>query len=369
MIATKDLRELATFTGEKTPVLSLYLNSDLSTQLKDQVKLTLRELLDKARDAEAPEEDLQRINRYVDLEYDWRGRGLIIFSCQADGLWQPFPLPVPVRSQVYVGDKAYLVPFSNLLDRYAPYGVALVDQERARLFLIDMGGVVKEEDTIGDPIKHQKQGGWAASRYQRHEDTLAVHNMKAAAEALAHFCDANTCPRLILAGTEETTARFRGLLPSPLRQTVVATMPAEMGARSTAVVERSREILADLQEQQERDLVQRTITAAASGGVGVTGLAGTLLALQEGRVMTLLVEEGYAAPGFVCPGCDYLTIDENERCLFCGTMQIRPVRNIVERAVHKAYVQGARVEVIANDPALARAGHIGALLRYQVRAT
>lgn len=364
MIGTSDLRELAGFAAERAPVLSLYLDSDLSRQLKDQVKLVLRDLLEKAREADASDEDTQRIARYVDLEYDWQGRGLILFSCQAEELWRPIPLPVSVKSQVFVGDKAYLMPLTNLLDQYAPYGVGLIDQERARLFLIDMGGVVKEENTMGEPIKHQKQGGWSASRFQRHEDGLAAHNLKAAAQALTRFCEASGCSRLILAGTDENTARFRGLLPSHLRRAVVGTMALDMTAGGAVVVERSREILDDLEEEREQELVQRMITVAAKGGPAVTGLADTLFTLQEGRVLTMLVEKGFATPGFHCPSCDYLYVDEAQHCLFCGTAEARPVRNVVERAVHKAFLQGAKVEVIADNPALAQAGHIGALLRY-----
>ncbi len=364
MIATRDLRELAGFTAVKAPVLSLYLDTDLSRNQKEQIKLTLRELLERARTAEAPGDDLQRVTRYVDLEYDWQGRGLIIFSCLADGLWQPFPVPVQVRSEIYVGDKAYLMPLSNLLDQYAPYGVALVGQEGARLFLIDMGGIVREEDTIGEPIKHHKQGGWSAPRFQRHTEKHADANLRAAAEATAHFCDTNGCSRLILAGTEENTARFREFLPSPLRQAVVGTMSLDANAPGSAVVERSRDILSDLQEQHELELVDRLITLHHAHGPAAVGLADTLFALQEGRVLTLLVEDGFAAPGFVCPDCDYLSLNEAEHCLFCGAANARPVRNIVERAMHKAFQQGARVEIVRTGTALGGAGQIGALLRY-----
>lgn len=364
MIATRDLRELASFTAVKAPVLSLYLDTDLSRNPKDQVKLTLRDLLERGREMDAPAEDLQQVARYVDLEYDWQGKGLILFSCLADGLWQPLPVPVPVRSEVYVGDKPYLMPLSNLLDEYEPYGVALVSQEGARLFLIDMGGIVREQDTIGEPVKHHKQGGWSAPRFQRHMEKHADANLRAAAEATARFCNAHGCTRLILAGTEENTAHFLDLLPTQLRQAVVGTMSVDANAPDSTVVERSREILANLEEQRELELVERAIGLKHAGGPAVTGLADTLLALQEGRVLTLLVEDGFVAPGYVCPDCDYLSIDESEHCLFCGAANARPVRNIVERAVHKALQQGARVEVVRAGTALGAAGRIGALLRY-----
>lgn len=364
MIATTDLRQLATFTATKSPVLSLYLDANLTTHLKDQVKLILRDLLEQARSAGAAKEDLERISRFVYLEYDWQARGLVIYSCQDDGLWQVFPLPVPVRSQVYVGDKVHVMQLANLLDRYAPYGVALVGQEGGRLFMVNMDGIVHEEDASGEPIKRHKQGGWSAPRFQRHEEKLADANMKAAADALSRLCASNGCSRLILAGTDENTAHFQGLLPPHLRQAVVGTIPLEMNANEPTIIERSRQILNDLDWERQQELIQQTVTTALSGGVAVLGLADTLFALQEGRVMTLLVDEGFTAPGFDCPSCDYLYVDEAVHCLFCGTGNQRPVTNVVERAVHKAYLQGAKVEVVTETSALAKHGHIGALLRY-----
>ena len=365
MIGPRELRELAAFTARETPVLSLYLDTDLSRQLKDQVKLVLRDLLERAGADGAPADDLERVSHFVDLEYDWQGRGLVIFTCQADGLWQPLPLPVPVKSQAFVGEQAYLMPLAKLLDKFAPYGVAVVDQEGGRLFLVDMGGVVEQEEAMGEPIKHHKQGGWSATRWQRHEDRLAHYNLRVAAEATVRFCERHGCPRLILAGTDENTARFRDLLPHNLRQVVVGTVALDRTAGAHEAIERSREILDDVEAGRERDLVQQMVTTRAKGGPAVVGLADTLFALQEGRVLTLLVEEGFAAPGYLCPDCDYLSTNDAARCLFCGTSQrAQPVANVVERGVHRAILQGARVEVIADSPALARAGRIGALLRY-----
>lgn len=80
--------------------------------------------------------------------------------------------------------------------------------------------------------------------------------------------------------------------------------------------------------------------------------------------MNLLVAEDYTAPGIVCPSCDYLTADSTEHCLFCGTAQALQTPNVVERAVHKAILQDAQVDIITGNPALMQAGSIGALLRY-----
>ncbi len=368
MIATRDMRELASFSATRGPVLSLYLDTDLTKQLKDPIKLVLRDLLAKARSEGASEEDIERVTRFVDYEYDWQSRGLALFSCAADGFWHVEPLPVPIgRSQVIVSDEAYLTPLSHLRDQYGPYTVVLVDQEGARLFHIDMGSVLREEQIQGEPIKHQKQGGFSATGWQRHTEQLANRNFRAAAEATARFCEpADLPPRLILGGTEENIARFRDFLPTSLQQAVVGAMPMGMNAPIPEIIDRSHEILAESERKRQNELVQILINKSKSpgAGMGVVGLAETLLALQEGRVMIMLVAEGFTAPGYICPSCDYLSVDETEHCLFCGTAQALRAPDIVERAIHKAILQDAKVEIISGNPALIQQGSIGALLRF-----
>ena len=40
--------------------------------------------------------DIARIDRFLDLELEPQGRGLVLFSCQIKGLWRVYRLPIPL---------------------------------------------------------------------------------------------------------------------------------------------------------------------------------------------------------------------------------------------------------------------------------
>ena len=78
MLSENDLRELLDFTTTD-PVLSIYLNTDPSEGNADTHKLRLRSMI---KDINLTK-DVEAIERYFDHEYNWSGRGVAIFSCNA----------------------------------------------------------------------------------------------------------------------------------------------------------------------------------------------------------------------------------------------------------------------------------------------
>jgi peptide subunit release factor 1 (eRF1) len=105
------------------------------------------------------------------------------------------------------------------------------------------------------------------------------------------------------------------------------------------------------------------ITNAAKGRGGAVGLDDTLKALHEGRIQTLVIREGYRAPGTRCKQCGYISSQTMDTCPFCngGTESIS---DIVELAVRQALQTGSEVEVLHDNQVLKGFDKIGALLRY-----
>jgi len=99
--------------------------------------LALRRLLKEVED-QADAEDIAAVERFVDFEYDWKGRSLSIFSCANDDYWQQYALAVPVESRAIVSDKPYVTPLAGLWDTYGRFVVAMVDRQGARLLLFQM---------------------------------------------------------------------------------------------------------------------------------------------------------------------------------------------------------------------------------------
>ena len=156
MTDNRDLQALVDFSGGQ--VLSVYLDADLGTKSKDTIKLMFRERVKALGDSASDE--IQAVQKYLDYEYDWEFRGLAIFV-SGETLWKVLPLPIPVKTQAFYGDRPYVRILLDVMDRFGQYGVALIDKESVRLFSVTWGKILPETEEFGQQLKRHKQGGWA----------------------------------------------------------------------------------------------------------------------------------------------------------------------------------------------------------------
>jgi hypothetical protein len=367
MFDEKSLKELATIEASG-PILSLYLNVDPTQQNAEEYRLALREMLKQA-EGQVDDEDINAVKQYVDLEYDWSGRGLVLFSRQAEDIWYVLPLAVPVRNGITAARKPYISPLVELDGFYGRYAVALVDRQGGRFFLFQMGELIAQEGAVGEDIRSVRRGrgssvvgmrgGSQASG--RKEAALVQRNLRDTAAALVDFCQAHPPRRLLLAGADYTVAQFRDLLPVKLQEIVVGTFNANMEAGDIEIREHAFALLKDLEDARRHELVQAVVTAAAKGMNGVVGLDQTLSVTHEGRTQVLVVEHDFHAPGYRCTGCGYLTTQPLEKCIFCEG-DIVEIPDAAEAVISQVIEKGGTVEVVDNG--LNDNAHIGALLRY-----
>ncbi len=360
MTKDKELQALVDYKGEQG-VLSVYLDTDLADKSKDAVKLMFRERMRELQ--EQAQAEIESVKEFLDYEYDWQSKGLAVFSAD-EALWRVVYLPVPVESRAVFSERPYLRPLSDVLDRFSRYSVALVDRESLQLFSVDGGKIQPETETFGEELKRHKQGGWAAARYQRHEENLALHNLKHAADIVESFLERAEGDGLVLAGSSEILAQFRKLLPPSVQEKVLGEFSIGMEAPADQVLDMSLDVARQADLKRERELVQAAITAAAKGDPGATGLSDTLYALYQGRVRTLLVDENYYQAGWVCANCGHVLIEAAEECPLCHHQEILETQDIVDLAIHKAIETGAEVNIVRGNEKLAEAGGVAATLRY-----
>jgi len=370
MFSEKDLRELMEFRSAGTPVLSLYLNVDPTQQKADQYKLRLRSLLKKAA-GKASSQDISAIERYFDFEFDWQAKGIAVFSCQDEEFWRAYPMAVPVENRVYVYNRPYIKPLTDVIDAYERYGVILVDREGARFYKFNLGELEEATGVLGEEVKRLKHGtGSAAGRRGgktpagRREEGVAYRNLKDAAGSAVGFFEGSGITRLVLGGTEETLAQFQELLPKAVQGRVIGSFSISSDASEAEVQAHSMEVIEAAAQKREAERVKQLIAGWKRDSGSTVGLAGILAALQEGRVGILLVSAGYEASGYRCQNCHYLTLRDNgQTCALCGgTLEAIP--DVVDNAVHRALKQGVEVEIVRGIDELVKVGSIGGILRY-----
>lgn len=366
MLTERDIKELLDYQGQ-FPVLSVYLNTEPTEGSADTHRLRLRSML---KEVDLPAE-VERVERYFDHEFDWSGRSVAVFSCSKEDFFRTFPLAVPIRSRVRVGERPYVKPLADLLDSYGGYGVALVDKQGARLFYFHLGELQEQDGVMGEEVRHTKRGGGSQALGRRggvagktnYVEEVAERNIKDAAEFAAHFFTENNVRRILIGGTDDNVNPFRAQLPKAWQSLVVGTFPMSMNASHTEVLERAMEVSAEAEERRKHRVVEAVITGAEKGRGGVAGLEDTLRVLHEGRIQTLVIRDGLRAPGWRCQGCSYVTTQEYEACPYCGS-RFERIPDVIELAVREVLQSGGDIEVIHEEIDLADYGNIGGLLRY-----
>ncbi len=366
MLTDKVIKELISYKADY-PVLSIYLNTDPALGNADSHKLHLRSML---KDTDY-QEDEEVINRFIEHEHDWSGRSIAIFSCAPEGFFKVFPLAIPLRSRMRISERPHVKPLANLLDSYGGYGVVLVDKQGARLFSFHLGELSEQEGVMGESIRKTKRGGGSQAAGRRggvagqtdYVDEVAERNMRDVIEFATRFFSENHVRRILIGGSDDNIALFRSQLPKSWQSLVIGSFPISMTASHHDVLEKAMEVGKEVELKLEAHLAETIVTNAAKGKGGVIHLEDTLYAIHEGRIQTLLIREGFRAPGSRCTSCGFVSSLPMEACPFCGGKPDE-VSDAVELAVRRTILSGGEVEVLDSDREIKGFQQIGALLRF-----
>lgn len=372
------LRKLADWPTAGLPVTSLYVDADgrrrpRRADVERQAGSLLRKALEGAEglDEEGHRlacRDLKLMEDFLRDRFDRRGsRGVALFSSAAAGLWHEQPLPVPVRDRAVIRPHPYLLPLEALVERADAICSALVDRQRARLWVTRLGEIEEITSLLDDVPGQHDQGGWAQARLQRHVEDHVLRHLKRVSETLLRLHEAGRFEHLVLSGPDEVIAELERDLHDYVRRALVERASLPVSAPVGDVLEHALDVERRLERERERSTVRRLLAeAAAPEGRGALGIDATLEALPAARVEILVVLAGLEVEGRSCPSCGRLAAGRG-RCPACGS-STDPQPDLIEEAVEIALRSGARAETIPPDvegaEELGGAGGIGALLRF-----
>ncbi len=373
MLSREELREIAKMRGDDAFFVSLYLNVNPITNVKNNYVIHVKNMLKQTAEGldkivlKKVNGDLEKIEAYILANKRIFKKGLAILSAQGKNIWKEFHLSVPVKNEVIVDKTPYIKPLLDILDNYQRYAILLVGRDSARLFLIHLGEIEEytEVHSADVPGRHKK-GGWFAlseKSYERHIDYHVALHLKDVLKQLDSFLSGEYVGRLIIGGSEEAVTKVRAMLPQAVADKVIGTFQAEMFAKTKEILKKAEPILQTFERQKESETIEDLLTKAMKNENAVIGIENVLNALQEGRVMKLLFLKDYRQSGLQCEKCGHLTIQKILSCPYCkGKMQ--QAKYIVDLAAQKVVEQGAIVSVISENKKLKGSGSIGAFLRF-----
>jgi peptide subunit release factor 1 (eRF1) len=364
MFTESTLRKLLDFSAND-PVVSVYLNTEPSKGNAEEHRLRLRSLL---KDMSL-KQDEEAIERFFNHSYDWSGRGVAVFSCAPAGFFHHITLSLPVNDEIVIGGQPEIKPLLGLVDNYGGYGVVLIDKQNARLFLFQQGELVEKQSISGETVKHIKTGGRILGQRDgtvessRTQDEVVDRNMRELAELVMKYFEEKHIRRMMIGGSEENIAAFKGQLSKAWLSLILGTFSVSMNAGLGEILDKSLAVNRKAEMEHEETLVDDLITSAAKESAAVVGLEDTLDAVSNGRVQKLVFTEGLSAHGYWHRDCGLLTTLAIRKHHACPDPAIR-VDDVVSLAATAVLKSGGSVEVLHPGSALDEHEKIGAVLRY-----
>ena len=372
-ILDEQLDRLAEFESSPFPVISLYLNTQREASGKPTFDAFVRKELparaqtytQHSEERESYEKDMDRIERFLQTELDPSAKGVAIFACSGESLFETVQLAAPVEeNELYVHNQPHLYALARLHDQYPRYAAVIADTDKARIFVFGMRAKLDEHTVEGVKLRRTQAGGWSQARYQRRVDEFRDQHVKDMIDELDRIVREDRIEHILFAGDEVLLPLLRGNLPQHLADKVVDIVKMDIRTPEHEVLQVTLEAMRKRDAESDAEKVQRVIDGYRSGELGVLGVRQTLAALRNGQVDELLISarmEGIEA--------DHETAVREILQKELGVFSEDPGEDLPtilsDALVTRARQTGATVTFIEDPALLAKAGGVAAMLRYR----
>ena len=285
-----------------------------------------------------------------------------------------FSVQYPVeRTRVTYGQGPNVRRLAEIIDDGRARGVVVLSSERVRLFEWHFGELTElpERDLeliaaewrerkapqMRDPASGQAVSSAGRDQHDQRLDQHRKRFLKISAGAARDALADEATDEVVCIGEGGLCETFlAGWEPRPKR---VSVDPVAVIAEPASVLaERATAKLVEADGQRDAELVERALDAAAAGGQGAVGIAGTAQALARAQVDRLLIDADRELPAD--------GISDSLRAELEAVKPL-PAGRLDEWIVEEAIRTSAAITALRGRPAeaLGEHGGVAALLRYQ----
>ncbi|HID29199.1 MAG TPA: peptide chain release factor 1, partial [Desulfobacterales bacterium] len=380
------LDELASKRGRGTELISVYITPDFDLsqvvqQLRDEQGTAgnIKSKSTRKNVVAALDRIINFLRKYIETHKKTPPNGMAIFSgniAEEEGAtdialyWIEPPEPITVR--MYRCDQEFVLdPLREAFEPKETIGLLALDTKEATIATLRGKHVdITRHLTSGVWGKHGR-GGQSARRFERLRE-IAIHEfMKRIAETVnREFSKIQDLKAVLIGGPGPTKDEFMksGLLRDEIRRKISGVLDTgytdEQGIKE--LVNKSSDVLADLDIMREKSIVQRFMSELVSGkGLATYGEDEIRHHLEKGAIDTLLISESLRRNRVLvqCQACGYKlreTVENmgsyrrqlSERaCSNCSErkLTIIQVEDVVQELCDLADQTGANVEFISKE--------------------
>jgi peptide subunit release factor 1 (eRF1) len=315
-------------------------------------------------DRESVEADRERIMAYLDTEAPADAKGIAIFACFAEDIWETIPLQVSVETSVVADSYPHIFNLARLLDEYETYAIVLADAQESRILVVSLNEAERVGSTeASEDIKRFDAGGWAQMLFQRRTDNIIKAHTKELADRLGRIIKRHDVQHVIIAANDSIKGMVRDSLPQPITDKLVDVIRLDLTANMNEIMQTLEPIMRGVEEEQERNDLAELEGEVRGNNLGVVGVGDTAMALTKGQVRTLLMRDDFQGAGGECPNCGTIRAGLRPTCPYDGAeMQQVDLR---EMFTTRALQQGSTLQIVAESAFLDQHEGVGAVLRYK----
>jgi peptide subunit release factor 1 (eRF1) len=312
--------------------------------------------------------DLERISSVAEEWVRIGGAPRAIFACAEHGIFESVELAdIQGKTAIHVNSRFHLRPLSEAGDKDGVYLVVAADRVSIRFERYERGEL-KEFDRIDSDIPRKARtdgfGGYDAGHNERHVENWEMRHFKEMAEKLKQLCEGDSFQGVLILCRSEIRPQIEPHLHAHAREKLLGFADVDPAMASE---ERVREEIdgriAEKRSSEREALVREVAGESQRNGRGALGLRNVLLAFERGEVQTVLIGEGLTAHAIECTNCGHLDTRTAKQCALC-LQPVREISDVTDVLVSRALGAGIDVAFIEDDE-FARAGNIGALLRFR----